>query len=42
MAIEAFYAANAEAPLLMTGFNRRFSPADRRRTGTPQGPRDRR
>jgi predicted dehydrogenase/threonine dehydrogenase-like Zn-dependent dehydrogenase len=25
--IEAFYAANPEAPMLMTGFNRRFSPA---------------
>lgn len=26
-AIEAFYAANPKGPLLMTGFNRRFSPA---------------
>ena len=26
-AIEAFYAANPNGPLLMTGFNRRFSPA---------------
>ncbi|MDI1264398.1 MAG: bi-domain-containing oxidoreductase [bacterium] len=26
-AIEAFYAANPKAPLLMTGFNRRFAPA---------------
>jgi predicted dehydrogenase/threonine dehydrogenase-like Zn-dependent dehydrogenase len=26
-AIEAFYAANSGAPLLMTGFNRRFAPA---------------
>lgn len=26
-AIEAFYRENADAPLLMTGFNRRFSPA---------------
>jgi predicted dehydrogenase/threonine dehydrogenase-like Zn-dependent dehydrogenase len=26
-AIEAFYAANPRGPLLMTGFNRRFSPA---------------
>ncbi len=26
-AIEAFYAGRTEAPLLMTGFNRRFSPA---------------
>jgi predicted dehydrogenase len=26
-AIEAFYAANPDGPLLMTGFNRRFAPA---------------
>ena len=26
VAIEAFYASNPEGPLLMTGFNRRFSP----------------
>jgi len=29
-AIEAFYRSNPDGPLLMTGFNRRFSPAVRR------------